>query len=282
MIRLLVFSAFIFGFSFVAFAADQGRIIVNSAMLYAAPDFSAPVIGRVARGQVFFMSQKPVGAFFKIRIKEGLYAFVSDSAIQSMSAPVPEARKDGKKQAKQESKKEKPEPPKKKVSFENAKLTGISFDSVNFREDTMGIKPTAPIFFIGFRMTGPGLAMGSYADIDVSYSPMAPKYYEQATGVGASGFVIIMDMILQSTSMQGPNTMTFLGFGPMFKYSKFNVGLDYGGRRESYSMDNMSLGAVFDAGVGQRIGNFTLRIDMKYFWEKMQYLGYGLAGQMEF
>ena len=268
-------------FCLSGFAADKGRIIVPNAMVYRNPDFSSQVIGRVSRGQTYFMSQKPVGAFYKIKFKEGVYGFVPDTSISPMVDPVTAQSKQKANAKKESDEKKEKEPPKKRKSYDNARFVGFNFESVNFREDTMGLRPTGSIQFLGFRMSGPGVVMGLYGDINFSVSPMAPRYYEQATGVGASGFVVLIDSLLVNTGTQGPNDMSFLGFGPMFKYSKFNVGLKNGTKTDAFSLDDMAVGVVFDVGYGHRLGNISIRGDIKYYWEKMQYLSFGLCGQVD-
>jgi hypothetical protein len=44
----------------------------------------------------------------------------------------------------------------------------------------------------------------------------------------------------------------------------------------------MAIGAVLSLGLGLRMGNFALRPEFKYYWEKQMYYGAGASFQVEF
>jgi outer membrane protein W len=70
--------------------------------------------------------------------------------------------------------------------------------------------------------------------------------------------------------------MLTYGFGPMFKYTHYEVTLlsNTTNKEISYSLDDMALGAVFDVGLHFRLADtYALRFNVKYYWEKTQYWG---------
>jgi hypothetical protein len=114
------------------------------------------------------------------------------------------------------------------------------------------------------------------------FSPSAPKYYEDITKKSAGGFIFIADFLFQTAVPRGKDVMTFYGFGPMLKYSHFNLEVPDGTRTLNYAADDMSVGAVFNLGLGFRISRVAMRLDAKYYWEKVQYYGFGANVGLDF
>jgi outer membrane protein W len=74
--------------------------------------------------------------------------------------------------------------------------------------------------------------------------------------------------------------MLTFGFGPMFKYSHYEVSLNalQNAKQATYSLDDMVFGAVFDVGLAFRIADtYALRFNVKYYWEKTKYWGGSLT-----
>lgn len=258
----------------------KGRVIVDRAAVYADSDFDAKILGYTSKGRIFLMLPQTFGAFHRIEIRKGQYGYVPDTEIRPLVPPKASGRKKGESKA---AEKEKKDPPKKKLPFTEAAFRGLTASLINFRENTMGLRPTDAMVFYGFKFSGKDMIMeGSEGSLNVDFAPSAPAYYEQATGYPASGYILLLSGLIENTAPHGKNTMTFWGFGPMFKYSKFNTSMKVGANKENYSMDNMHLGAAFNLGVAQRLGDFALRAEARYFWEDLQYLGFSVALQKEF
>jgi hypothetical protein len=252
-------------------AVIKGRIIAESATVYRSPDFGSQVLGRVKKGRQFSISKKPQGAFYKVLIRSGLVGYIADSEIRPLSLKNPKPEEENQEKVKAQK------------SFVQASFRGISLSMIRFREATMGLRPTENMLFLGFKVVSDDIVMeGSTGEVNFQISPGAPKYYEKGTGNSAAGYIILMDAMISTQSPMGKNTLSFLGFGPLFKYSKLDVTINVAGKKEAYSMNDMTLGAVFNYGLSQRIGDFALRLDAKYYWEQIQYYGFSLSGQMEF
>lgn len=253
--------------------------MANPATVYKAPDFDAAVLGRAKQGRQFKVLGKQQGAFFKILIRPGLEGYVADSEFRLVNPPRQVQKKRSEEPT---SPLEKPEPKKKREFFDTS-YGGVSLSLILFRESTMGLKPTENLMFIGYKSVGDGLLIeGTYGELNLQIHPGAPKYYEQGTGQSAGGYIVLADGMMTIPSPMGANSMTYFGFGPMFKYSKFDVAITVAGKKEVYSLNDMTVGAVFNYGLAQRIGGGALRAEIKYFWEKIQYYGFALTGQFEF
>jgi hypothetical protein len=264
-------------------ATRRGKVITAGALVYKTASFDGKVLGKLSAGKTFPISSKTVGPFYKLKVKEGVYGYIADTDIRPiLTAKEIQAKKKAgleKAQARQEKKKEQ----KKKKAFEFQKYRGLSLSNVNFREETMGLRPTETMLFYGAKFSGPDvLVQGGYVDANLLFHFGAPKYYSDATGKSADGFALLMDFLFQSAMPQGENTLLMLGFGPMFKYSKYSVALGVGGKEEAYDMIDMTVGVVLNAGLAQRFDSFALRGEIKYYWEKMQYTALGLSVQLPF
>lgn len=275
-------------------AWQQAQVITPNANVYQAADFDSPVLGHLKQGTVWNISKDVTGAFYQIRVRDNLIGYVCDVDVKA-GKPIakgnlgPEKPKplSGATPAKRE-----PPAVKKQRSFEYTDFWGIELASIRYRENTMGLRPTDQLSFYGLQFSGPNIVFDGYTtEFNALVSLGAPRYYQQATGNDASGFIFLTDFLFLQNRNLSRDVMFFFGFGPMFKFSKFEValncdaGLCNGTTTGTLpeSLTDMSLGAVFDTGITQRLGSsFALRAELQYYWEKLQYYGFSLSGQFSF
>lgn len=288
--RRLALLFFFFGFSFSAQSAtnvrssgQKAKVVNHGALVYKSPSFDSKVIARLQENKTYLISYKLFsGAFYKIKVRDGLLGYIADTDV-SVAAKKTRTSKNSEASESSEKSRDDSEPAKKERAFEFQKYRGFEFARINYREDTMGLKPTQGMNFFGFKLSGPNVAMeGSYTDANFLFAFQAPSYYEQATGNAANGFVMIIDSVFETALPQGKNTLLYYGFGPFLKYSKFDVALTVNGKSEAYELVDMGLGAVFNLGLAQRVGSVALRTELQYYWEKMQYMGLGISLQFPF
>lgn len=258
-------------------SGQKAKVLNHGALVYKSPSFDSKVLARLPENKVYLISSKLFsGAFYKIKVREGLLGYIADTDVSVSAKPNRNSKKSEKTPEDSES-------PKREKAFEFQKFRGFEFARINYREDTMGLKPTQGMNFFGFKLSGPNVAMeGSYTDANFLFAFQAPGYYEQATGNAANGFVMIIDSVFETALPQGKNTLLYYGFGPFLKYSKLDVALTVNGKSEAYELVDMGLGAVFNLGLAQRMGSVAVRTELQYYWEKMQYVGLGISLQLPF
>jgi hypothetical protein len=265
---------------------QDGRVVTDNALVYKAADFDAPVVAELAVGEIFTISTQIFnGAFYKVKVKDGVYGYISDVDIKPVSPLKKETKAKEKEEFPSQEARKRNEPPKKKKQkgFEWEHYRGLQVAQIGFREDTMGDRRTDSMLFYGVKVSGQDvLAEGSYVDGNLLFHFGAPKYYADATGKSANGFGMIADLLWQIANPQGKDTLVIWGFGPMLKYTKWDVALDVGGREEAYELTDITLGAAFNLGIAQRFESFALRGEIQYYWEKMQYFGFSLSIQLPF
>lgn len=83
---------------------------------------------------------------------------------------------------------------------------------LRFREGALGLRPTDQLLFYGLKISGPNLIVEGpmYSELNFLFHSGAPKYYEQATGQGAAGWILFSDFMFQ-----------FINAAPEFKNRNF-------------------------------------------------------------
>ncbi len=262
----------------------RAQTISDEVPVYKNADFDAPVIATLPGGKVFEVSSKKTNqAFYRLRVKPGVLGYVSEVDLKLLFTP-PGKNKSPEKQA--QNPEEMARKQKKKRPFQFTQFAGFQYASLQYREDTMGATREESLGFFGAKISGPNLIIEGESPTEMNFLFFmgAPSYYEKLTGRAADGFVLIMDFLFQNYYPHGRDTLTFFGFGPMMKYSKFNLAvLDSGtGRTSDYSAEDINLGAVFNAGAAVRFNRIALRGELQYYWEKMSYYGWSLGAQFAF
>lgn len=265
----------------------MGKVTNAGALVYRNANFDSKIVTKLEAGKSYPISSKTVGPFYKIKVKDGVYGYVADTDVKLiLSAKEQEAKKKEsaeKKAEKREERQKKAAENRAKKPFEFQKYRGLSLTNVNFREETMGLRPTETLMFYGAKFSGPDVLVdGGYVDANVLLHFGAPKYYADATGKSADGLIMLLDFLFQSAIPGSEKSMTLIGFGPMLKYSKFSVALPVAGKEEAYELVDMSVGVAFNAAYAYKFDSFALRGEIKYYWEKMQYTALGLAVQFPF
>lgn len=255
--------------------AQQATVISDGAMVYQDADFDAPVISTVKLGAVYNISTNKKGPFYKIRLKPGHVGWIADTDIKPgiIKITAPEKRK------LEDSREEK-----RKKPFFATRYRGPLLQYTNFTEDTLGEERSDGLIFYGVKFNGFNtLFTGEiYTDANILFHFGAPAYYEDYTKKSADGFIFMTDFLFLTVNPQGKTLLMFYGFGPMFRYSHFNLDVPDGASTLSYSADDMTLGAVFNLGIATRLGSLSLRTDAKYYWERSQYFALGLNLGWEF
>lgn len=264
---------------------QKGRVMVDEAAVYEFPDFDSEILGSLKKGTTWIISKRVFGAFYQVRLPKNRIGYVTDADVRSLTdlkrlqnkkTPDTPTRNELTAEAN-------PEKRKRPSRFEDQNFQGLSFLGLRYREETMGLRPTDMMSLLGFKFTGSDVVIeGLATEFNVQFSLAPPKYYEAATGRSSDGFLFLLDSLLLNTTPHGPNTLTFWGFGPMFRFSKFSVTLPVNGRDEFYSLEDMAIGAKFNLGLAQRFDRLAVRVDLQYYWEKLHYYGLSVSGLYHF
>jgi len=257
-------------FPFQIFAVPA-KIVTPQAVVYEGPDFDAEQMATLEEGASVEVSQKKFGPFHRIRLQNGKMGYIADNDF-AFKGQVKNSTVKEKLKISEKIEKEKP----KKYTLAGSHLWGANLSYVVYRENTMGMNPTQKSFFWGAKFAGPDFFIegDTYTEMNILVRMSAPEFYAQATGIPTQGWIFMPDLLVQNIQPQSKNVMTSYGYGLMFRYSKYDVGLSNGsGGTNYYSLDDMVLGAVANVGFFYRIGQMTLRGEYKLYMEKMTYWG---------
>lgn len=260
---------------------DQATVVGESPYVYKNPDFDSAVLAELQQGEVFTVSKSKKNGFHKIRVKKGFVGWIPDSEIRigkhkinSESDTISEADENRIDKARKNI----------NQPIEHMRFRGLSYESVLYTESTLGRERSAAVPSIGLKFSGPNTLFSGMmpADTTILYSYKAPSYYEKVTGNSASGYIIIGSFQFLNNFSKSKNFLLYYGFGPVLRYSHFDLSLGSGASQTTYSVEDMAIGASFSFGLAYRMGTFSVRPDIKYYWEKNKYLSFGLAMQMAF
>lgn len=258
-------------------SSQKATVINDEALVYKDADFDAPVISHLRPGMVFDISKAKRGPFYKIRLQPGLLGWIADTDVRPNS-PLKKTPKE--KDLLEEKKKEELLG----KDFLISRYRGGELEWINYTEQTMGKQRSAGMIFYGLKFSGIDTAVSGavYADSNLMFHIGAPGYYTQATGEGASGFLAMGDLLLETAQPINPKMLYFYGLGPMVRYSRYSLALPSGTSSTSYTAEDLTLGVDFNLGLAVRWKAFALRGEAKYYWEKNRYYGLGLAVQYQF
>lgn len=260
--------------------AQKGTVSNEQAYIYALPDFDSPVVGVVKLGEIYSISIGKKEAFYKIRLKPGTVAWIADNDIRPGVVKLfIDAAADAKSKAANKKGKKKGEKKRPKRAFEKTRFRGPVVEMLQFKESTLGGRPTDSLLMYGIKIAGPNTVFAGDMDTEANFifHTGAPKYYSDYTGNSANGWMFMGNFLFESVTVGSPNYNYYFGFGPMFKFSHFEIGLTEAGKTKNYSADDISIGAVFNFGVAFKISDYALRLDGKYYWEKEAYFAGGLS-----
>ena len=288
----LVSGASAFFYSHEAMAAEpqkanRAKILTEGALVYEKADYDSSVLGTLKAHQIYEVSQKSFAGFHRIRVGNKI-GYIDQSDLQPLNFTFEseaKANKVSQKSKKSKNKKlQEAQAPRRKRPFALSRFVGPAIASVNFTENTMGSKLSEAETFYGVKLSGTDILIEGdiNTEINLMFHSGAPGYYETYTGQAGSGWTFLTDFQLQNVSTLSPIAIGIFGFGPMFRFSKFDVALRDAGVTTAYAATDMVLGVAFSLGLGVRLGTVALRSEYKYYWEKTQYSGLTAALQFDF
>lgn len=280
-------------------SSQKAVIVAEEGTVFDSPDFDGNVIATLPEGAEVVISIKKRGAFHRVRVKPGQMGWISDAEVEVRggrpSAAARNERKEKPKPSEDEESEEfdsvlgsaKSKTAKRPVRpIEERRYLGPTFEVVQYAEDTMGAVRRSSMSMFGLRWSGPNTMMSGLISMDsqLLFSSGAPAHYEAATNQPASGFMMLGSTIFMTEIPTSENTMAFYGFGPMFRLNKFEATLlndPSPGQKRTYSLEDLTIGAVLQLGVVVGFSPVALRLDGRYYWETQQYTSFSLGLQWE-
>lgn len=277
-------------------------VYTDGAAVYSAPNFDAPVQDYLSYETKVVVSKNAkvgeggLGLFHVIKYGSGKQGYITDTDIRIV-------RKSGAKKNDEADEEDDEDPTKKPVSMSKAwekeeqeamgnapmyfrRYLGGTLAMVNFTEKFSGRKLSDQMMLYGLHMSGPGtLFDGPPLDFNFWFSLSQPDYLKQFSAGTPTGFMLFGDVGFQLPFYDGKSTLVTYGPGLMALYTNYKIPVKSpsAGKARTFDSQEMRIGVDVSVAVSQKITKKLLvRGDLKYFYEKAGYLGYGLSIQGEY
>jgi hypothetical protein len=276
---------------------DSGQpaiVIVDGAAIYEKSNFDSPVMDYLERGKKVLISRKVyrgaggLGAFYKIKIRKGIFGYVTDVDVQLDKAN---------KNTDESEKPDENDPTQIQSNLENpdpadddggdtvylTRFLGLGMSQFNYAETIANKKKSSATSMIAFKMSGPGKVMGGLPlDYEFSFTTSAPDFYDVPFS-SAKGFLLLGHVMTILPLAQFKKSMFYYGFGLAAKFHKFDVVMRNNSNKTPVDSQDFAAGVALQLGyVYAFTPRYCLRLDGKYYYEAEQYFGYGAALQMKY
>lgn len=255
----------------VSSAVQKAKIISSEVEIYTDSDFDSEILTTVHEGEVYLISDKTYGPFYKIKLKNGKIGYIVDYEVdiegkgrikekdldllmlERMSRDQKKMDKDIEEQT------------------EEAQLFGVPYAGptlqlINFHENTLGGDQVDDLVALGYKSIS-----------DMTWSVLGafkiPKYYIEKTGGTAKGAKLWGDVGVSS------QIINFKRSGIRFAGSLFAqvsiIQLETPSRK--YDLHDVTVGIALETGWLFKINKKAVEFYLKYFFDKTNYAGFGFS-----
>jgi hypothetical protein len=306
-ISLVVFSPFSLAQKkkVVKDSGQKAKVTVDGAAVYEAPNFDSPVMDYMDRGKSILVSRRVyrgaggLGAFHKVRLRKGVFGFITDVDIQTSGKALPSSRAvkptsenqqpveeqraavDSNDPTQIQPELEREEPEEVRMNGAGIYLTrylSLNYATFDYAEKIAKQTNSADLAMLGVKLTGPGSVMGGLPiDFEMNISTAEPdfysKYYKSTKGFMFLGHAMVM--------LQGPEfkkSAIYYGGGLALKYTRFEVITNKFPNSSAIDSQDLVVGLAAQIGYAHEIGSkYLLKGDLRYYYEKEAYMGYALS-----
>ncbi len=271
----------------------RATVFVEGAAIYSQPNFDSPVKDYLAYDTKVIVAKKPVagagglGLFHRVKYAGGKLGYITDTDIRIVrggsskesTQPAVEKGKDPlTAQSKAWEKEERAELGNTPLYF--TRYLGGAVAMVNFSEKFSGQTLTSGTLMYGLRMTGPGtLWDGPPIDMNIWFSLTPPKYLSVIDDETSTGFFLFGDVQFMLPMLDTKTVLISYGPGIMWTYTNFKVPI----KTRTFDSQEFRIGLDFGLGLGLKVTKKLMaRTDIKYYYERTQYLGYIFSVQGEY
>jgi len=265
--------------------AQEAIVATDGAAMYQRPNFDSQVLGYLNARQKVKASNKMhhgeggFGAFYKISVNKKVgYVADTDLLFPNKGPNVATKKKADSKpepfQEDREGEKDEKDP----IYF--TRYFGVTTGYVDFADRYAGRTYSSKEILFGLKFTGPDILFDSAPpmDINIAFHSGAPKLFEKMGARGASGFFALIDAVFLLPFNEWGNWLIDYGLGAVFIYTNFKVPIN----GVNADVSDKRIGLALDVGGAYRFSHYTARVNMKYYYEKTQYLGYWAGIEMQY
>lgn len=253
----------------------KASIIRDDAEIFKAASFDSQIIGYVKSGGPYTISKDPIGPFYKIKLQDGRIGYIADSDldIEGKGRVQPKSVFDnvdplaGKPAEVFQAFQDDEEDYESDYSQLERTYHGIFLSLINYHENTMGGVQIADLFALGYKFVPYYSDYGSSVSWDVNVAFKAPDYYEKITSASTSGMTIWGGVQIAGVNIWAKDRLIRYGIGPFLKYSHYSIK----GLKKSYVLQDLSVGAMAEAGLIFKFSKTAFDVGLRYYWDKEAY-----------
>lgn len=268
-----------FVFPTITFSAGKkAQAAEENVEIYSDASFDSKVMDIIQPGVTYPISEKPVGPFYKIKLKNGNIGYVPDTQLDiegvGKFTPKPYLGDEEESSSNKKSKNQMLEPEDEEAD-EDEKLSfhALTLQLINYHEDTLGGVQVGDLLAIGYRRFPELYDYASSFSWDVAAAFNAPKYYEDKTGKSASGFGLWSGFQILNITPFGSDMTLRYGAGPFAKLTQFNVETV----NKKYSLQDLTVGVTLEGGMIFHFNALSIDLGLRYYWDKNSYGSIGLG-----
>lgn len=286
---------------------QNGVVVVDGAAVYESANFDSPVMDYLDRGKSVFISKKVykgaggLGAFYKMRVRKGVFGYITDVDVQISGKPVRDQARRTNPKARprpQESEVDPNDPTQLQPELENeapdepsnmgvglylTRYLGGVLNQYQYAEEIAKKSVSGSLTTFGVKMTGPGSYLGGLPiDYELNFATSYPsefgKYYKSA-----SGFMMIGHAMALLPATETKKFILYYGLGLMAKYTRFDVVLRSRPTTKPIDSQELAIGAAAQLGAAYAFTpRYVIRGDVRYYLERESYPGFAVAFQLKY
>lgn len=251
-------------------AVQKAKIISPEVEIYGAPDFDSEVIFSVNEGETYSISDKTIGPFYRIKLKNGKIGYIVDYELD-IEGKGRFKEKDLDMLLYEDAMKVKSDDDSNQDKVEEEAVFGSSYAGptlqvINFHENALGADQVDDLLAVGYKAVG-----------DTAWSVLGsvkvPKYYAEKTGGTAKGAKFWADVGFSNNVADiGSSSIRFSG--TVFTQISL-IQLETSTRK--YDLYDVTLGVALEAGWLIKIKKSAIDVAVKYYFDKTNYTGFGLS-----
>ena len=256
-------------------------VSTDGALVFVAPDPDSEAIAQLPEGQGVRVSKGTTSGpekFRKVRVNNRIgYILDIDVVLGEAAAAKGKTGKNKKANAKKPKKKEHKVDTHEPMYF--CRYFGVLLGQSEFKEGINNVDSSTNFLIYGLKITGPDtLFPGPVLDFNLALHNGAPDYYGALSATPPSGFVMLIDTMVQVPFVQAQNGTVYVEAGPLLAITHFSV-VNSG---RAMDLSSVNVGVSTAVGAGFRVERVAGRLEAKYMIEKQSYKALQASIQMQF
>ena len=258
--------------SSVSWAAQKAKILGPEVEIYSNSDFDSEIISVVKGGETYMVSDKNIGPFYRIKLKDGKIGYIIDYELEIEGKGRLREKDFDELAFQEEQSADKPdataeyEEDEEESNLFGDEYAGYTLQVINYHENTMGSDQVANIVGVGYKAI-------SIMAWSVLASFGAPAYYGKVAGGSATGVQLWADMGFSNTVAHLMNNeLRFSGA----LFSHFSV-VQLKTPARNYDLHDITVGLDLELSYLLKFKRSAIELGVKYYFDKSNYAGLALS-----